>query len=219
MKNPFFLPENVNDIEPVSSMETGPEPYAFMWMYEALSRRRICMPLLFPLLSVLALVISFSVLSRGAISRSFVLEMFTHPSIQLAFFPAVVIPILISFTLYCSNHRNLDMLRRVYDTCRTEEQLAIDAIKKSDASYVFTSFFLLNWDGGLTIIPLKEIEQIEYVRYFYFFLNGTKLRIRANKTYVIWAHGPAGSEWVARGFSLPSEQSEKKVSYEVNLPM
>lgn len=199
--------------------ESEMERYAFMNMYQKLSRRRICLPLMFPLLSIVALAVLLPILGRGIFSWQSVLMLFEHRSIQLAFLPAVLIPLFISLRVYISSNRNLDMLQQVYNCSQRQELEVIDGIKEKQAAYVFTRDFLVNWDGSLNIVPLKEIKNIEYIKYFYLFIYGTRLRIRCNKKYVIWHYGPSGVEWIERGFILPGGQSEKSVSCEVNLPV
>lgn len=215
----LYLSYRESSPDEIVQNEPETDQYAFMNMYQKLSRRRMCMPLIFPLLCIGALAVFFPILSRGIFSWQSVLMLFNHLPIQFAFLPAVLIPLFISLKIYRSSNRNLDMLQQVYDCSQRQEIEAINSIKEKQAAYVFTGDFLINWDGSLNIVPLKEIKKIEYIKYFYLFLYGTRLRIRCDKKYVIWAYGPSGTEWVARGFILPNGQSEKSVSYEINLPV
>lgn len=215
----LYLSYRESSPDEIVQNEPETDQYAFMNMYQKLSRRRMCMPLIFPLLCIGALAVFFPILSRGIFSWQSVLMLFNHRPIQFAFLPAVLIPLFISLKIYRSSNRNLDMLQQVYDCSQRQEIEAINSIKEKQAAYVFTGDFLINWDGSLNIVPLKEIKKIEYIKYFYLFLYGTRLRIRCDKKYVLWAYGPSGTEWVARGFILPDGQSEKSVSYEINLPV
>jgi len=112
----------------------------------------------------------------------------------------------------------MEMLRKIYNHLSTQELEEIDRIKEKKVAYVFTKEFLINWDSSLNIVPLDEIKKIEYIRYFYFLLYGTRLKITCNKKYVIWVYGPSEAEWIERGFLPPSKKSEKKVSFNVHLP-
>ena len=200
------------------SHESEANRYAFMGMYQKLSRRRICLSLLFPFLYISALAALLPIVSKGVLSWNSVLILFTHRSIQLAFLPSVLIPTFISLRIYFSSRHNLDMLRQIYDHLSTQEQENIDCIEEKQVAYVFTEEFLINWDGCLNIVPLKEIRKIEYIRYFYFVVYGTRLRITCNKKYVIWTYGPSEAEWIERGFLPPSKSSEKSISFNIQLP-
>ena len=94
----------------------------------------------------------------------------------------------------------------------------IDSIKERQVGYVFTRKFLINWDGNLNIVPLNEIREIRYIRYFYFILYGTRLRIICNKNYVIWNYGPSEEEWAERGFLPPDKISGRSISINIQLP-
>ncbi len=198
--------------------EPEAERYAFMNMYRKLSRRRICLLLLLPLLYIAALAVLLPILSGGMLSWQLLFMLFQHRPMQLAFLPTVLIPSLISLRIYLSSSRNMDTLQQVYDRSRRQELERIDSIRERQAAYVFNGEYLVNWDGSLNIVPLKEIKKIEYIRYFYLILRGTRLRILCDKKYVIWAHGPSGAEWIERGFVLPDGQSGTSVSLDVNLP-
>lgn len=208
--------ENLND--ETLSYESETNRYAFMNMYQRLSRRRVCLPLIFPLLSITVLTILLPIISKGVLSWKIVFMMFSHLSMQLAFLPSILIPPIISLKIYFSSRHNLDMLRKIYDHLSTQELEQIDCIKEKQVAYVFTKEFLINWDSSLNIVPLDEIKKIEYIRYFYFLLYGTRLKITCNKKYVIWVYGPSEAEWIERGFLPPSKKTGKKVSFNVQLP-
>ena len=110
------------------------------------------------------------------------------------------------------------MLREIYDSLSAKEMAKIDSIKERQVGYVFTGKFLINWDGNLNIVPLNEIREIRYIRYFYFILYGTRLRITCNKNHVIWNYGPSEEEWAERGFLSPDENSGRRVSINIQLP-
>ena len=194
------------------------EKYAFIQMYRRLSIRRICLPLLIPVLYILVLMVLIPIATKGKLTSETVLVMFSQRSTQIAFLPLIVIPILISIKVYFSSRYNLDMLREIYDCLSAKEMAKIDSIKERQVGYVFTRKFLINWDGNLNIVPLNEIRGIRYIRYFYFILYGTRLKITCNKNYVIWNYGPSEEDWMERGFLSPDEISGRGVSINIQLP-
>ena len=194
------------------------ERYAFIQMYRRLSIRRICLPLLIPVLYILVLMVLIPIATKGMLTSETVLVMFSQRSTQIAFLPLIVIPILISIKVYFSSRYNLDMLREIYDCLSGKEMAKLDSIKERQVGYVFTGKFLINWDGNLNIVPLNEIREIRYIRYFYFILYGTRLRIICNKNYVIWNYGPSEEEWAERGFLPPDKISGRSVSINIQLP-
>ena len=194
------------------------ERYAFIQMYRRLSIRRICLPLLIPVLYILVLMVLIPIATKGMLTSETVLVMFSQRSTQIAFLPLIVIPILISIKVYSSSRYNLDMLREIYDSLSAKEMAKIDSIKERQVGYVFTRKFLINWDGNLNIVPLNEIREIRYIRYFYFILYGTRLRITCNKNHVIWSYGPSEEEWAERGFLPPDKISGRRVSINIQLP-
>lgn len=194
------------------------ERYAFIQMYRRLSIRRICLPLLIPALYILVLMVFIPIATKGVLTKEAVLMMFNKRPMQLAFLPIIIIPVFISIRVYFSSRRNLDMLREIYDSLSAKEMAKIDSIKERQVGYVFTGKFLINWDGNLNIVPLNEIREIRYIRYFYFILYGTRLRITCNKNHVIWNYGPSEEEWAERGFLSPDENSGRRVSINIQLP-
>ena len=194
------------------------ERYAFIQMYRRLSIRRICLPLLIPVLYILVLMVLIPIATKGMLTSETVLVMFSQRSTQIAFLPLIVIPILISIKVYFSSRYNLDMLREIYDCLSAKEMAKIDSIKERQVGYVFTRKFLINWDGNLNIVPLNEIREIRYIRYFYFILYGTRLKITCNKNYVIWNYGPSEEEWAERGFLPPDKISGRSISINIQLP-
>lgn len=198
--------------------ETKAGRYSFMRMYRRLSKRRICLVLLLPILYIVVLVLFLPIVSKGVISWESALELFYNRSMQLAFLPFVLVPSLISLRIYFASRHNIYMLMQIYDRLSVEELENIDSIKEKQMAYVFTKEFLINWDGCLNIVPLKEIKRIEYVGYFYFLIYGTRLRLSCNKKYVIWSYGPSEAEWVERGFLSPKQKAEKSISFNIQLP-
>lgn len=194
------------------------ERYAFIQMYRRLSIRRICLPLLIPALYILVLMVFIPIATKGVLTKEAVLMMFNKRPMQLAFLPIIIIPVFISIRVYFSSRYNLDMLREIYDSLSAKEMAKIDSIKERQVGYVFTGKFLINWDGNLNIVPLNEIREIRYIRYFYFILYGTRLRITCNKNHVIWNYGPSEEEWAERGFLSPDENSGRRVSINIQLP-
>lgn len=194
------------------------ERYAFIQMYRRLSIRRICLPLLIPALYILVLMIFIPIATKGVLTKEAVLMMFNKSPMQLAFLPIIIIPVFISIRVYFSSRHNLDMLREIYDSLSAKEMAKIDSIKERQVGYVFTRKFLINWDGNLNIVPLNEIREIRYIRYFYFILYGTRLKITCNKNYVIWNYGPSEEEWAERGFLPPDKISGRRVSINIQLP-
>ena len=194
------------------------ERYAFIQMYRRLSIRRICLPLLIPALYILVLMVFIPIATKGVLTKEAVLMMFNKRPMQLAFLPIIIIPVFISIRVYFSSRRNLDMLREIYDSLSAKEMAKIDSIKERQVGYVFTQKYLINWDGNLNIVPLNEIREIRYIRYFYFILYGTRLRITCNKNHVIWNYGPSEEEWAERGFLSPDENSGRRVSINIQLP-
>lgn len=194
------------------------ERYAFIQMYRRLSIRRICLPLLIPALYILVLIIFIPIATKGVLTKEAVLMMFNKRPMQLAFLPVIVIPVFISIKVYFSSRHNLDMLREIYDSLSAKEMAKIDSIKERQVGYVFTGKFLINWDGNLNIVPLNEIREIRYIRYFYFILYGTRLRIACDKNHVIWNYGPSEEEWAERGFLPPDKISGRSISINIQLP-
>ena len=194
------------------------ERYAFIQMYRRLSIRRICLPLLIPALYILVLMVFIPIATKGVLTKEAVLMMFNKRPMQLAFLPIIIIPVFISIKVYFSSRYNLDMLREIYDCLSAKEMAKIDSIKERQVGYVFTRKFLINWDGNLNIVPLNEIRGIRYIRYFYFILYGTRLKIICNKNYVIWHYGPSEEDWMERGFLSPDEISGRSVSINIQLP-
>lgn len=194
------------------------EKYAFIQMYRRLSIRRICLPLLIPALYIIVLMVFIPIASKGVLTWETVLMMFNQRLVQLAFLPVIIIPVFISIKVYFSSRYNLDMLRGIYDCLSAKEMAEIDGIKERQVGYVFTQKFLINWDGNLNIVPLNEIREIRYIRYFYFILYGTRLKITCNKNYVIWHYGPSEDDWMERGFLPPDKISGRSVSINIQLP-
>ena len=194
------------------------ERYAFIQMYRRLSIRRICLSLLIPALYILVLMVFIPIATKGVLTKEAVLMMFNKRPMQLAFLPIIIIPVFISIRVYFSSRRNLDMLREIYDSLSGKEMAKIDSIKERQVGYVFTRKFLINWDGNLNIVPLNEIREIRYIRYFYFILYGTRLKITCNKNYVIWHYGPSEEDWMERGFLPPDKISGRSVSINIQLP-
>ena len=194
------------------------ERYAFIQMYRRLSIRRICLPLLIPALYILILMVFIPIATKGVLTKEAVLMMFNKRPMQLAFLPIIIIPVFISIRVYFSSRRNLDMLREIYDSLSAKEMAKIDSIKERQVGYVFTQKYLINWDGNLNIVPLNEIREIRYIRYFYFILYGTRLRITCNKNHVIWNYGPSEEEWAERGFLPPDKISGRSISINIQLP-
>ena len=194
------------------------ERYAFIQMYRRLSIRRICLPLLIPALYILVLMVFIPIATKGVLTKEAVLMMFNKRPMQLAFLPIIIIPVFISIRVYFSSRRNLDMLREIYDSLSAKEMAKIDSIKERQVGYVFTQKYLINWDGNLNIVPLNEIREIRYIRYFYFILYGTRLKITCNKNHVIWNYGPSEEEWAERGFLPPDKISGRSISINIQLP-
>lgn len=194
------------------------ERYAFIQMYRRLSIRRICLPLLVPALYILVLMVFIPIATKGVLTKEAVLMMFNKRPMQLAFLPIIIIPVFISIRVYFSSRRNLDMLREIYDSLSAKEMAKIDSIKERQVGYVFTQKYLINWDGNLNIVPLNEIREIRYIRYFYFILYGTRLKITCNKNHVIWNYGPSEEEWAERGFLPPDKISGRSISINIQLP-
>ena len=194
------------------------ERYAFIQMYRRLSIRRICLPLLVPALYILVLMVFIPIATKGVLTKEAVLMMFNKRPMQLAFLPIIIIPVFISIRVYFSSRHNLDMLREIYDSLSAKEMAKIDSIKERQVGYVFTQKYLINWDGNLNIVPLNEIREIRYIRYFYFILYGTRLKITCNKNHVIWNYGPSEEEWAERGFLPPDKISGRIVSINIQLP-
>lgn len=194
------------------------ERYAFIQMYRRLSIRRICLPLLIPALYILVLMIFIPIATKGVLTKEAVLMMFNKRPMQLAFLPIIIIPVFISIRVYFSSRHNLDMLREIYDSLSAKEMARLDSIKERQVGYVFTRKFLINWDGNLNIVPLNEIREIRYIRYFYFILYGTRLRITCDKKHVIWNYGPSEEEWAERGFLPPDKISGRSISINIQLP-
>lgn len=84
----------------------------------------------------------------------------------------------LSVRVYIAKERNMERLHQVYRSADEEEVRAVDNIREGSPAFVITKEYLVNWDGSLHIIPLKEIETIMYKDYFYLLIYGTKLVVR-----------------------------------------
>lgn len=83
-----------------------------------------------------------------------------------------------SIRMYIAKERNMKRLYQIYRSADEEEIRAVDTIREGRPAFVFTKEYMVNWDGSLHIIPLKEIETIMYRAYFYLLIYGTKLVVR-----------------------------------------
>lgn len=214
----LYLSYRKNRKDEILKYESESGRYAFIEMYQRLSRRRTGLILLLPLLYISILVVFIPIASKGVLSWKSVLMLFDKRSIQLVFLPLVLIPAFISLRIYVLSRNNTDMLKQIYDRLSIQEVENIDRIKEKQMAYVFTGEFLINLDGCLNIVPLKEIQKIEYKRYFYFLMYVTRLRISCNKKYVIWNYAPSEAEWIERGFPVSGKNSGKSVSCNIQLP-
>lgn len=178
-------------------------------MYRKLSIRRLGLLLGFPfvcLICLLSVMVFVYGENLGGGIRTIVLRFFSVFSpvlVALLFLP----PLLLFFKTALSKTKNEKMLLEVYERATAEEIAALDAIGEKEAGHVFTEDYLINWDGALNIIPLKEIRTLRYISYYYLLLHGTKLKITGVEKYVLWNHGPTSEEWIERGFPLPKDKS------------
>ncbi|MDO4689717.1 MAG: hypothetical protein Q4A58_00245 [Fusobacterium sp.] len=210
------------DINEEENKEIFIYDYAFMKMYQKLSLRRMFLSIMIPFLFVFTsiVIIYVSLFSSGAYS---IREAFNFWEPAFSIIPKRTLILVIAgalflfFKIYSGQKYKEKLLFKIYDTATEEEIKILDSIEEKKYSYVFTKEFLINWDGTLNIIPLKEIKEIKYVKYFYFLIYGIRLRIKANKKYIIWVHGPSEDEWIKRGFLSADKRTGKSVSMDINL--
>ncbi|RRD40898.1 hypothetical protein EII29_00145 [Leptotrichia sp. OH3620_COT-345] len=195
---------------------------SFMKMYQKLSLRRMFLALILPLAMILATLLTFLIFANQIFSRREMLHSWTFifSIIPKDFFMVIIILSFFLFLkIYLIQKYNIELLFKIYDTATQEEIEILDSIQEKRHGYVFTKNFLINWDGFLNIIPLKEIKEIKYIKYFYLVVYGTRLRIKSDKKYTIWAHGPSEDEWIERGFLSPQKKSGKSINMDINIPM
>lgn len=210
------------DINEEENKEIFIYDYAFMKMYQKLSLRRMFLSIMIPFLFVFTsiVIIYVSLFSSGAYS---IREAFNFWEPAFLIIPKRTLILVIAgalflfFKIYSGQKYKEKLLFEIYDTATEEEIKILDSIEEKKYSYVFTKEFLINWDGTLNIIPLKEIKEIKYVKYFYFLIYGTRLRIKANKKYIIWVHGPSEDEWIKRGILSADKRTGKSISMDINL--
>lgn len=196
--------------------------YNFMEMYRKLSNRRILVVGLAPLIMNLSLMLALPIASKGKISYGLVFGswqvFFTFMPIKF-FILIMTLFALFSIKIFACKLANIEKLQYIYENASQAEIREIDQISEKQYAYVFTKDFLLNYDGFLNIIPLKEIKTINYVSYFWGMVSGTRLKIWGDKKYTLWAFGPAESEWIKRGFLKAGQGKEKNVKMVVHGPM
>lgn len=194
--------------------------YDFFKMYQKLSTKRILAISIFPILSISILaVITFIAIHSSYFSDEFALEFMENVWSHIYLYLLVSFPCFFLFikSLLAKIH-NISMLRKVYDCASREEIFAINNIQEKTVCYVFTKEYLVNWDGFLNIIPLREIKTIEFKKYFYVLWYGTRLVLRekTGKKHTIWSYGPNGEEWIKRGFFIKEnilDKVEQKIVY------
>ncbi len=193
----------------------------FFNMYRKVSYRRMFTVLIFPMASIIIVIFSIPIFSNGNVSWEQILNswqtIFSHIPIWTLL--CLIVPsVLLFIKIYISMERNTNMLFRVYEFATDKEIKTLDSISEKQVGYVFTRDFLINWDGNLNIIPLKEIKKLQYINYFYLFLYGTRLKIISDKKYTLWHYGPSESEWIKRGILPQNDNLEKQIYMDVNIP-
>ncbi len=191
--------------------------YKFLKMYQKLSFQRIFAILFFPFIAFLVLMFMLPLISNGVISlEESINRIFSFFYIEHFIF-LIVLSLFLCMKIYTSQERNVNTLFHIYNNATNQEIEALNSIDKKQCKYIFTKDFLINWDGSLNIIPLKEIKKLKYVKYFYLILDGTKLKITCRKKYTIWSYGPSKNEFIKRGLLPQNEKSDKDVYVHMNV--
>lgn len=178
-------------------------PYLFMDMYRRVVRHRLFILFFFPAALCIVWIAAAYILFPDSVifGTASWFYRFVRSLCEIA--GVLLVPCLfLSVRVYIAKERNMERLHQVYRSADEEEVRAVDNIREGSPAFVITKEYLVNWDGSLHIIPLKEIETIMYKDYFYLLIYGTKLvvRDRRGKTYTIWTCGPSSRDWAERGF-------------------
>lgn len=201
--------------------------YKFLNMYKKLVYKRMLVifaPILFSLVIAIFLYIATSKIQN----RNEEIVSLIYMGGKITFFITLLPCLVIFLIIYISSSQKIRMLQKVYDFASKKEVNDLDEIESltelhsPKPKYIFTRKFFINWDGSLNILILEDIEKVEYKKYNYFFIYGTKLLIylKNGKRKKICYAGPDENEWRKRNFIVKKNSNfEGKVDYNINLPI
>ena len=201
--------------------------YKFLKIYKKLVYRRMLVifaPILF---SFMIIIFLYTVTSKMQ-NRNEEIASLIYMGGKITFFIILLSCLVIFLIIYISSSQKIRMLQKVYDFASKEEVNHLDEteslteLHSPKPKYIFTRKFFINWDGSLNIFILEDIEKIEYKKYNYFFIYGTKLLIylKNGKRKKICYAGPDENEWRKRNFIVKKNSNfEGKVDYNINLPI
>lgn len=215
----------VNDI--VKTPEKEIYDYKFLNMYKKLTHRRMLVifaPFIFSFSIIVLLYIGTANIRNKTEKITSLIYMEGIRTFFLTLLPCLII----FFTIYISTTRKIRMLQKVYDFASREELNDLDETESltefysPKPKYIFTRKFFINWDGFLNIFILEEIEKVEYKKYNYLLIYGTKLVIylKNGKRKTIRYAGPNENEWRNRNFIVEKNANIKgEVDYNINFPI
>ena len=201
--------------------------YKFLKIYKKLVYRRMLVifaPILFSFVIAIFLYIATSKIQN----RNEEIVSLIYMGGKITFFITLLPCLVIFLIIYISSSQKIRMLQKVYDFASKKEVNDLDEIESltelhsPKPKYIFTRKFFINWDGSLNIFILEDIEKVEYKKYNYFFIYGTKLLIhlKNGKRKNICYAGPDENEWRKRNFIVKKNSNfEGKVDYNINLPI
>lgn len=199
--------------------------YKFLKIYKKLVYRRMLVifaPILFSFVIVIFLYIATSKIQN----RNEEIVSLIYMGGKITFFITLLPCLVIFLIIYISSSQKIRMLQKVYDFASKEEINDLDETESltelHSPKHIFTRKFFINWDGSLNIFILEDIEKVEYKKYNYFFIYGTKLLIhlKSGKRKNICYAGPDKDEWRKRNFSVKKNSNiEGKVEYHINSPI
>lgn len=203
--------------------------YKFLNMYKKLVHKRMLVifaPILFSFVIIIFLYIAIatSKIQNKDDEITSLLYMEGSRIFFVTLFPCLIIFLII----YISSAHKIRMFQKVYDFVSREELNVLDETESltefysPKPKYVFTRKFFINWDGFLNIFTLEEIEKVEYKKYNYLLIDGTKLviHLKNGKRKTIRYAGPDENEWKNRNFIVEKKANiQGKVDYNINLPI
>ena len=200
--------------------------YKFLKIYKKLVYRRMLVifaPILFSFVIAIFLYIATSKIQN----RNEEIVSLIYMGGKITFFITLLPCLVIFLIIYISSSQKIRILQKVYDFASKEEVNDLDETESltelysPKPKYIFTRKFFINWDGSLNIFILEDIEKVEYKKYNYFFIYGTKLLIylKNGKRKNIYYAGPDENEWRKRNFIVKKNSNiEGKIEYHINLP-
>lgn len=180
------------------------------WFYEKyrqLSIKRCMCICIFPFLSLLVVIVVFLFavvrLDDWESRVSFTIDLFLKDFSVYLYITSIFLIFSLVFVLWLSLRvsRNLRLLKEMYEYADSEDCTQLEHIAVGGFAFVFTKTYFLNWDGTLHVVRLKDIKQIQYKKYYWYFITGTRLVIMDSfgRKYTIMEYGPSVEEWRKHG--------------------